>query len=115
MEESILNQATSRTTEFVLGLIGGIFGIFVGVFVIMFGELGRGFSGSSGGLTSSGIAVIILATLGIIGAAMVKSKPKIAGVLMLVAAIGGFIASFVFYILPAILLLIAGLMSLIRK
>ncbi len=46
---------------------------------------------------------------------MVKSKAKAAGIMMTIAAIGGFICISVVYLLPGILLLIAGLMGIFRK
>ncbi len=46
---------------------------------------------------------------------MVKSKAKFGGAMMTIAAIGGFICISFIYILPAVLLLIGGLMGLLRK
>lgn len=53
--------------------------------------------------------------LAIIGLVVVKSNPKLGSSFMLIAAIGGFICTSAFYILPGILLLIAGLMGLLKK
>ncbi|OIX11692.1 hypothetical protein BMT18_32480, partial [Bacillus thuringiensis serovar aizawai] len=44
-----------------------------------------------------------------------RNKAKAGGIMMTIAAIGGFICIFVFYILPGILLLIGGLMGIFRK
>jgi hypothetical protein len=51
----------------------------------------------------------------IIGSVVVKSNPKLGCSFMLIAAIGGFICTSAFHILPLILLLIAGLMGLLKK
>ncbi|PEY91596.1 hypothetical protein CN349_26285, partial [Bacillus cereus] len=62
-----------------------------------------------------GWVAVFLSILGIVGAAMVKSKAKAAGIMMTIASIGGFICISVVYLLPGILLLIAGLMGIFRK
>lgn len=105
-----------RTTEFVLGLIGGIFGIF-GAFIALFiGGLGSAFEANGANeIVGLGWAAVILSILGIIGSVVVKGKAKLGGTMMLIAAIGGIISISAFYILPGILLLIGGLMGLFRK
>ncbi|PEY30759.1 hypothetical protein CN354_24205 [Bacillus cereus] len=62
-----------------------------------------------------GWAAVALSILGIVGSVMVKSKAKVGGAMMTIAAIGGFICISFIYILPAVLLLIGGLMGLLRK
>ena len=104
-----------RTTEFVLGLIGGIFGIISGVMALMMGSIGSAIGSGSGGLGTLGGWAIILSVLGIVGACIVSSKAKMGGWFMAIAAVGGTISVSMFYILPGILLIIAGLMALIRK
>lgn len=105
-----------RTTEFVLGLIGGIFGIIFAFIALMIGGMGAAFEadGSNIIITSSWVA-IGLSILGIVGSVKVKSNAKAGGIMMTIAAIGGFICIFMFYILPAVLLLIGGLMGIFRK
>ena len=105
-----------RTSEFVLGLIGGIFG-FIGAFVaIMFGGLDAAFSGTeTSSITGLGWSAMLFSTLAIVGCILVKSKPKLGGLFMLIAAIGGTISISMFYVIPGIMLFIAGLMGLIRK
>jgi len=103
-----------RTAEMILGIIGGIFGIVAGLVVFFpYGyEYGWGFEYPYGLL---GALAIIFSVIGIVGAAIVESKTKISGVLMIVAAVLGLISVFVFYVLPAILLGIAGILALLRK
>jgi len=103
-----------RTTEFVLGLIGGIFGIISGVIALMIGGLGSALGGAST-VGSLGVWAIVLSILGIVGASIVSSKSRLGGIFMTVAAIGGTICISMFYILPGILLIISGLMALIKK
>ncbi|EEM07500.1 hypothetical protein BHU24_10385 [Bacillus pseudomycoides] len=105
-----------RTTEFVLGLIGGIFGILCAFLVIFFGGLGSAFEADGANqLMTQGWIAVLLSILGIVGSVIVKGKVKIGGAMMTVAAIGGFICISAFYILPGVLLLIGGLMGLLRK
>lgn len=98
---------TSRTAEFVLGLLGGIFGFvtgFLGLVLSAFADLG-----------SSVVWIFLLAIAGIVGSAVVKSKAKLGGWIMLISGIGILICSSLFGLLPAILLIIGGLMALIKK
>ncbi|QGQ46626.1 DUF4064 domain-containing protein [Metabacillus sediminilitoris] len=103
-----------RTTEFVLGLIGGIFGLIGAVMAIFVGVLDEAFSGSTE-ISGLGWSAVLLSILGIVGSVIVKRKPKLGGAFMTIAAIGGTISIFVFYILPGVLLFIGGIMGLFRK
>lgn len=102
-----------RTTEFVLGLIGGIFGIF-GFIAMFIGGVDAAFNGHSS-IIGLGVGAIVLSILGIVGSVVVKGKAKLGGAFMTIAAIGGTICISMFYILPGVLLIIAGLMGLFRK
>jgi len=105
-----------RTTEFVLGLLGGIFGFFGAVIALFIGGVDAAFSSSGDSeIIGLGWAGILFSILGIVGSALVKGKPKLGGIFMLVSAIGGLISISFFYILSFVLLMIAGLMGLIRK
>ncbi|HWO95763.1 MAG TPA: DUF4064 domain-containing protein, partial [Bacillus sp. (in: firmicutes)] len=103
-----------RTTEFVLGLLGGIFGI-IGAFIALFiGGVDAAINGSSN-IIGLGWTAVILSILGIVGSVVVKGKPKLGGIFMLVAGIGGFICVSFAYILSGVLLIIAGVMGVFRK
>lgn len=105
-----------RTIEFVLGLIGGIFGVIAGIMALFLGGVGSAL-GAEGASTIGGLGVgaIVLSILGIIGSVLVRSKAKLGGLFMTIAAIGGIICVSAFYILPGILLIIPGLMGLFKK
>lgn len=106
----------SRTTEFVLGLIGGIVGIIGSFFALFVGGVDAALSDTgTSSIIGGGWMAMFLSVLGIIGAVMVRGKPKVGGILMLIAAIGGFISIFMAYFLSGVLLLIAGLMGVFRK
>ncbi|MDA1657918.1 DUF4064 domain-containing protein [Bacillus cereus group sp. TH150LC] len=105
-----------RTTEFVLGLIGGIFGIICAFIALMIGGMGAAFEADGANtIIGLGWGAVGLSTLGIVGSVMVKSKAKVGGIMMTVAAVGGFICISAVYLLPGILLLIGGLMGIFRK
>lgn len=99
----------SRTAEFVLALLGGIFGIFGAIFSIMFGSL------TESNIQLLGWSALVFSTVAIVSSVLVRIKPKIAGGLMLVSAVGGLVSISLFYVLPFILLVVGGLMSLLRK
>ncbi|AKO91962.1 hypothetical protein BEH_07535 [Priestia filamentosa] len=105
-----------RTTEFTLGLIGGIFGILFAFAALFMGVIDSALNASgTSSLTGLGWGAVIMSIIGIIGSVIVKSKAKLGGALMLIAAIGGFICISMFYIISGVLLLIAGIMGLVRK
>jgi hypothetical protein len=99
-----------RTTEFVLGLIGGIFGFGGGFLSLFFGAVDEAVSGSSE-ITSLAWSAIVASIMAIIGSIVVKFKARIGGAMMLISAIWGVISVSLFYVLPGLLLLIAGLLS----
>lgn len=105
-----------RTTEFVLGLLGGIFGFFGAILALFIGGVDAAISSSGNSeIIGLGWAAIFLSILGIVGAVLVKGKPKAGGIMMLISSIGGLISISLFYLLPFVLLLIAGLMGIFRK
>ncbi len=103
----------SRTTELVLGLLGGIFGFFGAFFAIGVGGLAGAFGASGASdVVGLGFAAVIFSIIGIVGAVSVKSKTHTAGWLMIVSAFGGLISISFAFLLPFILLLIGGIMAL---
>ncbi|MFZ8008231.1 DUF4064 domain-containing protein [Bacillus licheniformis] len=105
-----------RTTEFVLGLIGGISG-FIGAFLaLIVGGLDASFNSSgTSDIIGLGWGAIFLSILGIIASVIVRKKAKLGGILLIISGIGGLICIFLFYLLPAILLIISGVMGLARR
>ncbi len=111
---------TMRGGARILGLIGGIVGVIMGIFLLVSGVFGGtlliGFLGEEG--VGVGLAVVVwsisvfmFAILGLAGGIVTRGKPLAGGVLMLVGGIGGFLAgrSWVF---PGILLIIGAVLSL---
>jgi len=105
-----------RTVEFVLGLIGGIFGFFGALIALMFGGIGSALGGEGAStIIGLGWLAILFSIIGIIGAALVKSKTKVGGWMMIISAVGGVISVSFAYALSFVLLIIAGLMAVIKK
>lgn len=105
-----------KVAGLILGLIGGVAGIFGSIFA--FGVSGVGTvvgAEGAGSLVGNGIAALIASLLGIVGGALAIAKPKIAGIFMLVAGVGGFIAVFVGYAVAAPLLIIGGILALVAS
>jgi len=112
---------TMRSGAKILGLIGGIIGLIVGIFLLVSGLLGGtlliGFLGEEGAevglaVIMWGVSIFVFAILGLVGGAITTGKPLPAGALMLVGGIGGFLAG-TFWIVPGILLIIGGILSLV--
>ncbi|WP_425472321.1 DUF4064 domain-containing protein [Saccharibacillus brassicae] len=101
---------------FAMGLVGGIFGIIAAIVAMMIGGLDAAFS-ETGTSEISGLAIsaLLFSILGIVGSAFSKSKPKLAGWLMLISGIAGVISISMFYILSGVLLAVAGFMGIFSK
>lgn len=103
-------------TSFILGLIGGILGFFSGIFTISFGSLGEVFSlGGAGELTGLGIAAIIFSIIAIIFSTISIHKPKLSGWVMIISGIAILICISLFGLLPALLVILGGIMALVKK
>jgi len=72
------------TANFVLGLIGGIYGIFCGLFILL---TSMGLSATAPTILPS-IFLLILSVLGIIGTVLARNNPKTGGIFLLIGAFG---------------------------
>jgi hypothetical protein len=115
MEESGLN----RTTEFVLALIGGIFGLLLSLSYVLFG--GVGLVSGVEEAQQGGMVITVAGILLLIGtvASMILSKPsqiqkhhKWSGGVTLATGILGFFVAFFLWLIPGVLLIISGALSL---
>ncbi len=113
----VVNEPVDRrNAEFVMGLLGGIFGIIGAFSALMFAGVGAAFKASGAeDIGSLSVAAIFLAIWGIIGAALSRSHGKLGGLFMLASAIGGVIAISMGYLLSGVLLGIAGVMSMRKQ
>ena len=73
--------------------MAGIFGVIGAFIALMFGGLDAAFSDTGeSSIIGAGWFAVLLSIVGIVGSVMVKGKPKVGGILMLIAAIGGIIS-----------------------
>ncbi|MCA0970835.1 hypothetical protein LCM20_09555 [Halobacillus litoralis] len=104
----------SRTTEMVLGILGGLFGFGGAFFALFMGAVDESFNGTSE-LSGLGTSAFVFSILAITGGILVKFKPKLGGWLMLISGVAILISISLFGVVPALFLIAAGLMGLIRK
>lgn len=105
-----------RLIPFLLGLFGGLIGIFAAILALGVGGLGSVFGAEGASeVISLGLGAFAFSLLGIVGAAIVNYKTKLAGWLMIIAAVGGLISISAFYIVSFVLLLLGGILTLKSK
>ncbi|OMG02699.1 hypothetical protein BK146_00985 [Paenibacillus sp. FSL R7-0333] len=101
---------------FAMGLIGGITGIIASLLAMAIGGVDAAFSDSgTSSITGLAVSALLFSILGIVGSAFSKSKPKLAGYLMLVSGVAGAISISLFYVLSGVLLIVAGFMGVLSK
>jgi hypothetical protein len=100
-----------RTTAFVCGLIGGIFGILAAIVELAGGGVGSALADDDEGLVLLGFLSLLLAITGIVGASLSRSHPGWSGALQIVAMIGGLLTAGLFWIISAILFLVGGIFA----
>ena len=101
------------TGAMVLGIIGGVVGLFLGI-LGLFGATVLGDLGMEEDIWLAAL-LLVLALAGVVGGGIVKAKPGLSSVLMLVGGIGGFLivwSGWFYWAFPGILLLIAGGLAL---
>jgi hypothetical protein len=103
----------SRAVELLLGLFGGISGLFGAFLVIGMGRLGEASEvPEASDFIILGYAAVVFSIIGIIGAVLVGSKTKAAGWLMIISAYGGLISTGFSFLLPFMLVLFGGIKTL---
>lgn len=105
-----------KIASLILGIIGGLAGICGALFALGVGGVSSAFEMKEAStVVGLGLSAIPLSILGIVGGALVMAKPKPAGIMMLIAGIGGIIAIFAGYIVAGPLLIIGGILALISS
>ncbi|SER71513.1 hypothetical protein [Salisediminibacterium halotolerans] len=104
----------NRTTEMVLGILGGLIGFAGAFFALFMGEIDQA-TGGDNTLTGLGMSAFLFSTLGVIGGILVKFKAKLAGWVMVISGVAILVSISLFGFIPALLLVPAGLMALLRK
>ncbi len=102
-----------RIAALILGILGGLAGIFGGSLAIFVGGVGQAFElEGAATVTGLGFAAIPAGILGLVGGAIAIAKPKAAGIMMIISAVAGLICVSAAYVLAAILLVIGGILAL---
>jgi hypothetical protein len=105
-----------RSAALILGLIGGIIGLFAAGFAIVVGGIGTAVQANRAGtVVVLGFIALGLAVIGIVGGALAQTKPRAAALLMVVAGIAGFVAVSLFWIVAGVLLLIGALLAFLGR
>jgi len=110
-----------RTGAMILGIIGGVIGLIWGIISWMVGGIVGGLSellGLGGGtMALLGFLTFVFAIMGVVGGGIARAKPKVAGILMLIAGFGGFSFFYfsLFWLLPGILLIIGGVLAILGR
>jgi|SRR4051812_3076402 hypothetical protein len=103
-----------RVAEMILGIIGSLFAFGSGFFGMAFGAVDKAVNGSSsvGGL---GVSAFIFAIIALIASIIVNWKPRFMGIVLVICGIGVLVSVSLFGVIPALFLVIAGLMGIFRK
>ncbi len=105
-----------RVAALVLGIIGGVFGIFASVFALGVGGLGSAF-GTQGANTIVGLgwSAMFFCLLGFLGSGLSMAKPRAAALLLLVSGLGFIVSVSAFAIVTGPLFLIAALLAFLGR
>jgi hypothetical protein len=105
-----------RIAAAILGFIGAVFGLFAALLALGIGGLGAAF-GAEGGRTvvTLGWSALLFCFLGFLGAGFALAKPRFAGALLLISAIGFMISISWFAIITAPLFLFASFFAFLGR
>ena len=105
-----------KVAALVLGIIGGVLGLFAALLALSIGGIGKAL-GAEGGETvvSLGWSSLIFCFLGFVGAGFALAKPKLSGVVLLISAIGFTVSISWFAIISGPLFLLASLFAFMGK
>jgi hypothetical protein len=105
-----------RLAALILGIIGGIAGFGGALFALIIGGLDAAFSGSgTSPVIGLGVAAVLFSLIGLVGGALALKKPKAAGIMMLVSAVGGLVSISWGYVVAFPVFLIAGILALLSQ
>jgi hypothetical protein len=104
------------SAEFALGLVGSLLGIMMGIVAILLGGAAAEVEGiTNSRFVAAAWAATFLSVIAVAATFITRNKPKLGGIFLIISAIGGFIAISTFFVMPAVLLGIAGFMALFKK
>ncbi|WP_079710254.1 hypothetical protein [Paraliobacillus ryukyuensis] len=91
-------------------ITGGVLGVIISLLVQLFAVVDDSYTFGNFGLLG-----IISGIVAIVGASLIKSRPMLAGILLIITTITGVYGLSVFYIIPGILTLITGIYLLFKR
>jgi hypothetical protein len=103
-----------RSAVSALGIIGGMFGAIFALVAVFVGGAGAAFGAERDGglITLLGFVAVFLAIGGMVGGILAKSNRTASIVLLLVSGVLGFVCIGAWWILPGILLIVAGVLEM---
>ena len=105
-----------HTISLVLGLIGSILGLLSTVGVMLLGSLGASLGATSGNaVIGSGVSAFLIAIIALVFSCLISKFTKASAIILIFCGIIGFICSFMAFLVPAILLIVAGALALTKK
>ncbi|WP_280769209.1 hypothetical protein [Salipaludibacillus daqingensis] len=104
----------NKTTTFFLGMTGGAIGFIYTFYAVFFGTLDETTFGESFFMGTTMVAML-LSTIAMIGAALVKRKPTFSGWLMFVSGLMLPLFISTFGLIPLLFIVPAGLSEIIRN
>ncbi len=105
-----------RIAALIIGILGAVAGLIGAIVVLAVGGIGVVLEAEGGGeVVGLGFGALLMSVIGLVGATLAISKPKLAATLMAVSAIVGLVLIFVGYILATVLLLIAALLAFLGR
>lgn len=105
-----------RIAALILGIIGGIIGLIAAGAALFIGAVGSATGAQNSEMViGGGWAALGLSVVGIVGGALALAKPRAAALLMLIAAVGGFISIFIAYVVAGPLLLMAAILAFVGR
>jgi len=106
-----------RTIVILLSLLGGLFNLSGSLAEVFFPIIGLT-AGETGGFSNSwlGYTAILFSALAIVAIFFIKTKPKLAGSMLVISAVVSLLISIsIGYVFSFILLVVAGVMCLLNK
>lgn len=105
-----------RTAAMVLGIVGGVVGIFASFLALIVGGVASAMHSSGGGeVVGLGYAAFFVSVVAIVGGALAAKKPVAASVVMFITCIAGFICISAAWLLSGPLLLIGAILALVGR
>jgi hypothetical protein len=98
-----------RITALILGIIGGLAGLVAALLAVTVGGIGSAVGAQDAGMVGGlGIFALVLAIVGLAGAGLALSKPRLSAGLLLASGLLGFLAVSLFWLFAGLLLIPAS-------